>query len=604
MGSLLTIVSDKTTHFSNAIQAQNKVLFNLRKQEWQNEDIFQQNIDNMKKQIENLDKSFKGVLIDSKIIRFNYFSEIIINQTSYEGDQWKKIQTKIVELVKQIIRMPNIEKDENGRSLVILQNFINFLDSEIANNSRITNRFLNSTAKILNQYCEVRLISGCHMGRVADRLTDQNNRRRKEMPMTEWINELYNLTRAPAFNKIINDQSRKLRSLMNQPEKDAMRSIEVICIHNSIDLYLNEKVCKYDSRRFGNIAIKRSIDGKAKTNDKFDILNDDITLEEEDEKQVTREEIEKMKEKIVQLQIELQDKKQQWYQNQEKAIKDDIHNIEKEPFMPSKAIKDMEKDILEKKTVTESMNGMSNIDPQLVISLQNTTKNLEEQYKEARKIEIKEFEKTKNSKIVEKNQNIIKLQNELLLEDKNTKSTPYMTKIEIECKKVCEKFQEQASTNKTLSETVLGISQKLEEMKLNQTDENEVKLQQNAINILEKNKIKGAAKIVQLQRSEAEKIIKLQEKDEEILKLETKVLELEKSKEEMQIINAQIENQIQEQDMEGEDLECEYLGTRRIVDKSPVDDLLKSDSDESILSEVEDVEPNKKKKVQLDSDSE
>ncbi|MCP4051986.1 MAG: hypothetical protein GY739_02780 [Mesoflavibacter sp.] len=77
--------------------------------------------------------------MNKKLLLSKYILSIlnVIHQLS------DRIHTRLLELMSETSKVRNIEKDNNGKALFILQNNVNFIDKEVCSNERTVIRFLN-----------------------------------------------------------------------------------------------------------------------------------------------------------------------------------------------------------------------------------------------------------------------------------------------------------------------------------------------------------------------------------------------------------------------------------------------------------------------------
>ena len=549
MSSVIMIASERSSHFASGLKSENTILWGVKRSDLHNNLAFQRQLDRLLHAIDNSKKRFKGAIVDLKCLQWDYYTQLSINAGSFvqgvSTDEWKKIQARLIEIINAVSSSRNIERDNNGRALIYLQNFVNYLDIETATNEKICNRFMSETTKLAMADNDVKFISSSHFVRVLERFMEKStkDRKRRELTMAEYFSELDSQNRSHTFNKLVNEQHRRLRAVMNKADTHILRTIEVILLHQNVDLYIQEKMVVYNFEKFGAVSYKRGVDGRNKAAEEVHEIYDENEPVPQ-EVMVTREEIDDLKLNILARQEELVNKQQKLYSYEEKKIKKEIESLEKERYIPSEKVTDLEKTISNKKHLKANLSPQDNIEAQIMDGLENTITRLEAEMVETRRAEIDSFETMKNGKIVIKNHELTKLQEAADKEDQDDIiTTPILKKIEAECGKVVKSFQEQDRSNQLVNNSVMDIYKKIEELKTNKREAREFNQQMNTINILEQNKVEVTQKLQLLQKAVSEKIGKIKEADETIKRLKQKVEELEAEDNECEILDHENENE-------------------------------------------------------------
>ena len=245
--STLFVSSPKSQIYSNCVQAIHEITYEFPTIDWKSSSMFKEKLRILDEQITTSTQSFSCVVIDLKIIQFDYYAYLNLESKD------RKLQERLISIIETVVENKNVEKNEKGVCTIIVHNSVNYMDNESANTEKSVNTFFNETKQqlqFMSKFANIVFIASTDISRLIDKAITKNTAF-KSYSQYLYFKELMEDTRSRTFNNSFNESHRHLRAVMARTDTEMMRTAWMIVLHDCIEEYLESKYLRYNTNMFG-----------------------------------------------------------------------------------------------------------------------------------------------------------------------------------------------------------------------------------------------------------------------------------------------------------------------------------------------------------------
>ena len=342
--STLFLSSPQSQMYSNCIQANHEITYEIPLGDWKSSSRFKEKLKLLDEQITAKQQSFSCVVIDLKIIQFDYYAYLNLENKD------RKLQERLISIIETVVENKNTEKDQQGVCTIFVHNSVNYMDNESANNEKTINNFFYETKQqlqFLSKFANIVFVLSTDIARLVDKAITKQTAF-KSYNRYLYIKELLKDDRLRTFNNSFNESHRNLRAVMARMDTEMMKTAWMIVLHDVVEEYLDTKYVRYNSDLFGpprsQRGSKRNNQGSVIERTEQVMLQEHLSCEINDEEEeiqmiITEEQLEKIRNEIIQKQESLHQFSKQFYEGKIAEIKKQIEIVTDQDYEKSEELK-------------------------------------------------------------------------------------------------------------------------------------------------------------------------------------------------------------------------------------------------------------------------
>ena len=342
--STLFLSSPQSQMYSNCIQANHEITYEIPLGDWKSSSRFKEKLKLLDEQITAKQQSFSCVVIDLKIIQFDYYAYLNLENKD------RKLQERLISIIETVVENKNTEKDQQGVCTIFVHNSVNYMDNESANNEKTINNFFYETKQqlqFLSKFANIVFVLSTDIARLVDKAITKQTAF-KSYNRYLYIKELLKDDRSRTFNNSFNESHRNLRAVMARMDTEMMKTAWMIVLHDVVEEYLDTKYVRYNTDMFGpprsQRGSKRNNQGSVIERAEQVMLQEHLSCEINDEEEeiqmiITEEQLEKIRNEIIQKQESLHQFSKQFYEGKIAELKKQIEIVTDQDYEKSEELK-------------------------------------------------------------------------------------------------------------------------------------------------------------------------------------------------------------------------------------------------------------------------
>ena len=342
--STLFLSSPQSQMYSNCIQANHEITYEIPLGDWKSSSRFKEKLKLLDEQITAKQQSFSCVVIDLKIIQFDYYAYLNLENKD------RKLQERLISIIETVVENKNTEKDQQGVCTIFVHNSVNYMDNESANNEKTINNFFYETKQqlqFLSKFANIVFVLSTDIARLVDKAITKQTAF-KSYNRYLYIKELLKDDRLRTFNNSFNESHRNLRAVMARMDTEMMKTAWMIVLHDVVEEYLDTKYVRYNTDMFGpprsQRGSKRNNQGSVIERAEQVMLQEHLSCEINDEEEeiqmiITEEQLEKIKNEIIQKEESLHQFSKQFYEGKIAELKKQIEIVTDQDYVKSEELK-------------------------------------------------------------------------------------------------------------------------------------------------------------------------------------------------------------------------------------------------------------------------
>ena len=342
--STLFLSSPQSQMYSNCIQANHEITYEIPLGDWKSSSRFKEKLKLLDEQITAKQQSFSCVVIDLKIIQFDYYAYLNLENKD------RKLQERLISIIETVVENKNTEKDQQGVCTIFVHNSVNYMDNESANNEKTINNFFYETKQqlqFLSKFANIVFVLSTDIARLVDKAITKQTAF-KSYNRYLYIKELLKDDRLRTFNNSFNESHRNLRAVMARMDTEMMKTAWMIVLHDVVEEYLDTKYVRYNTDMFGpprsQRGSKRNNQGSVIERAEQVMLQEHLSCEINDEEEeiqmiITEEQLEKIRNEIIQKQESLHQFSKQFYEGKIAELKKQIEIVTDQDYVKSEELK-------------------------------------------------------------------------------------------------------------------------------------------------------------------------------------------------------------------------------------------------------------------------